>query len=107
MSSQLNIHDDHDDHIEEGDYCYGASEPSIVRTFTMAGGGAHWWEYVVHFDPTSGEQTAVYIHSAAGMDFMQEKCLFWRQYDGNREVHLRLEWSDFDDADWRKLEYIQ
>ena len=34
-------------------------------TYTMAGGGSHWWNYEVHFDE-DGHQKYVYVNNQHG-----------------------------------------
>ena len=38
-----------------------------VITYTMAGGGSHWWNYEVHYDK-DGEQKYVYVNNRHGQE---------------------------------------
>jgi len=81
----------------EGDYCYGASVPCTTVTYTMAGGGGHWWNYEVQFK--EGEQVLVYINSNKGRALQLGKTLFVSECGD----YLRLEDHDFEKDDWHPL----
>jgi hypothetical protein len=69
----------------------------------MAGGGPHWWNYVVEFEPEEeGEQKAVFVESSSGLE-RQDKELFIHE-DG---YHLKLaSQEDMEDNDaWTLLVY--
>jgi hypothetical protein len=82
----------------EGDYCYGASKPSTVIMYTMAGGGAHWWNYEVHFQES--EQIEVYINNESGKHLQWNKRLFCDD-SGN---YMLLEDKDFELCGYREIE---
>ena len=61
-----------------GDLCVGAS--GTVIYYTMAGGGAHWWDYEVHYDD-NGQQAKVYRHDINGCRVLfnfQRYTALWR-----------------------------
>ena len=97
-------HDESDDESDDeeqeplGDYCYGASKPSTVIMYTMAGGGAHWWNYEVHFQES--EQIKVYINNESGKHLQWNKRLFCDD-SGN---YLLLEDKDSDLCGYREIE---
>ena len=88
--------DDEGDNVEEYDTAHEEDgwnaiygfEHSKTRTFIMAGGGIHWWHYVVEFD-SNCEQTAVYIESKDGRLLQYKQRLAYRINDDNVE-QLRL-----------------
>ena len=56
----------------------GAS--GTVIYYTMAGGGAHWWDYEVHYDD-NGQQAKVYRHDINGCRVLfnfQRYTALWR-----------------------------
>ena len=63
-----------DEEEEEGDWCYGVGEAAIIKTFVMAGGGSHWWNYVVEFNKDDNQEQ-VWIESQAGREHT-DKTLF-------------------------------
>jgi hypothetical protein len=83
----------------QGDRCYGASDPATVITYTMAGGGAHWWNYELHFD-ADGQQLEVYINDTDGKRLMRNKVLFFHDEDADM---LLLEDAGFTDDHWHQL----
>ena len=84
----------------EGDWCYGATDPRTVITYTMAGGGAHWWKYEVHFDVDV--QKEVYVNNTNGRHRKRGEKLFFHK---DQTDQLRLEHNDFDleNEDWVEL----
>jgi len=38
-----------------GDFCFGAGDPAMAITYTMAGGGAHWSNFEVHYNKEGGQ----------------------------------------------------
>lgn len=95
--------DDSDEEEEElaGDYCYGVSKPTTVIIYTMAGGGAHWWNYEVHYDD-DGQQVEIYINDINGKHKQRKKVLF---YTEDSPDQLRLEDDDFVEDKWFQLEH--
>ena len=86
-----------------GDWCYGASEPKTFITYTMAGGGSHWWNYVAYFDK-DGEQTDVYIESTDGREHQDNRTL-WAN-DNHLVLSVDAPKSNDDDdneGDWHQL----
>ena len=85
---------------EKGDWCYGTTV-SLSKTYIMAGGSCHWWNYVVEFDVDTGEQKSVYIESKNSKEKQDGYYLFIDE-DGNR-LALELErpgakgWTILDD----------
>ena len=88
-----------------GDLCAGASDPYRVITYTMAGGGAHWWEYEVHYDD-EGQQKRVYRNDTNGsrvlFNFQRGRVLFYYE---DQPDQLRLEDTDFECDKWVLLEH--
>ena len=90
--------DSSDEEEEElaGDLCYGASDPYKVITYTMAGGGAHWWEYEVHYDD-KGQQAKVFRNdincSRVLFAFQRGRVLYYYE---DKPDQLRLEDTDFE-----------
>ena len=84
----------------EGDWCYGDTDPRTVITYTMAGGGAHWWNYEVHFDVDV--QKEVYVNNTNGRHRKRGEKLFYHKVQTDK---LRLEHNDFDleNEDWVEL----
>ena len=62
-----------------GDHCYGASKPDVVIYYEMAGGGAHWWKYEVHYEADTGEQNAVYILDQHGRHHKTQMRLYYHE----------------------------
>ena len=92
----------------EGDYCYGASEPTTVVRYTMAGGGAHWWLYEVHFTESGyayKEQSEVYIVNGQGRHLQSGMRLY------SNDDYLMLETDDYytrtGDSSWRQIELYE
>ena len=83
----------------EGDCCAGATDPRIVITYTMAGGGSHWWNYEVHYD-ADGEQEAVYINNKNGKEYKRGERLFHHEEHPDQ---LRIEARDFEHKDWHEM----
>ena len=79
---------DEDEEEEKGDWCYGTTV-SLSKTYIMAGGSCHWWNYVVEFDVDTGEQKSVYIESKNSKEKQDGYYLFVDE-DGNR-LALELE----------------
>lgn len=95
--------EDNEEDNEQGDYCYGVTSRVVRITYEMAGGGPHWWNYVVEFEPEEeGEQKAVFVESSSGLE-RQDKELFTHE-DG---YHLKLaSQEDMEDNDaWTLLVY--
>ena len=84
----------------EGDCCAGATDPRIVITYTMAGGGAHWWNYEVHYDIESGEQKELYINNKNGKEYQRGERLFHHEEHPDQ---LRIEARDFEQQDWHEM----
>lgn len=80
--------DEEDEEEEKGDWCYGVNA-CRSKTYIMAGGGSHWWNYVVEFDTDTGEQTDVYVENKDGRHIERDRSLFVSE-DGNR-LALELE----------------
>ena len=96
--------DDSSDEEEEelaGDLCAGASDPALVIIYTMAGGGAHWWNYEVHYDD-DGQQAGVYINNINGCRSQWNQVLFYYE---DLPDQLRLEDTDFEADGWSRLEH--
>jgi hypothetical protein len=93
--------EEEEDEEEElpGDLCAGASDPATVIIYTMAGGGAHWWNYEVHYDD-DGQQSEVYINSINGCRFQRGQVLFYYE---DMPDQLRLEDRDFDEDKWNEM----
>lgn len=85
---------------DAGDYCFGHTDPVKVVFYTMAGGGAHWWNYEVHYDVETGEQLEVYVNNIEGRSCQQNKRLFVWGCD-----YLRLEHWEFEHEDWVPLSF--
>ena len=83
----------------EGDCCAGATDPRIVITYTMAGGGSHWWNYEVHYG-ADGEQEAVYINNKNGKEYQRGERLFHHEEHPDQ---LRIEARDFEQKDWHEM----
>ena len=83
----------------EGDCCAGATDPRIVITYTMAGGGSHWWNYEVHYG-ADGEQEAVYINNKNGKEYKRGERLFHHEEHPDQ---LRIEARDFEHKDWHEM----
>ena len=81
-----------------GDLIAGATDPKITITYTMAGGGSHWWNYEVHFK--DGEQTDVYINNTHGKFRQRNQILY---YHDDQPDQVRLEDRDFSDEKWHEL----
>jgi len=81
-----------------GDLIAGATDPRTVITYTMAGGGSHWWNYEVHFK--DGEQTDVYINNTNGKFHQRNQILY---YHDDQPDQVRLEDRDFSDEKWHEL----
>ena len=104
--------DDYAEHLDEeeeeealrGDLCAGASDPCTVILHTMAGGGAHWWNYEVHYDQSSGEQECVYINDINGQRYQRGKRLYYHEDNGDQ---LLLEDKDFGDEKWHEMMHHQ
>lgn len=84
-----------------GHLCAGASDPATVITYTMAGGGAHWWEYEVHYD-ADGQQTEVYINDTDGHEYLLHQVLFYYE---DQPDQLRVGPRCFDEDKWVLLEH--
>ena len=97
--------DSSDEEEEElaGDLCYGASDPYKVITYTMAGGGAHWWNYEVHYDD-AGQQANVYINNIHGCHEQYNQLLFFHK-DHPDQLRLEDDDWDFDEDKWVLLEH--
>ena len=80
--------DEDEEEEEKGDWCYGTTV-SLSKTYIMAGGSCHWWNYVVEFDVDTGEQKSVYIESKYSKEKQDGYYLFVDE-DGNR-LALELE----------------
>ena len=93
--------DSSDEEEEElaGDLCYGASDPMTAIIYTMAGGGAHWWNYEVHYDD-AGQQANVYINNIHGCHQQYNQLLFFHE---DHPDQLRLEDDDFEADKWNQL----
>ena len=92
----------------EGDYCHGASKPTTVVRYTMAGGGAHWWLYEVHFTESGyayKEQSEVYIVNEQGRHLQSGMRLY------SNDDYLMLETDDYytrtGDSSWRQIELYE
>ena len=57
----------------DGDWCYGHEENHIER-YTMAGGSAEWYNYVVEYDE-DGDQVSVLIENKNGWNLQKDMCL--------------------------------
>ena len=68
MSNQEELNNELD-----GDWCYGLEENHIQR-YTMAGGSAGWWNYVVEYDE-DGDQVSVLIENKNGWNLQKDMCL--------------------------------
>ena len=87
----------------QGDWCYGTQE-RLSKTYIMAGGGSHWWNYVVEFDVNTGEQKTVYIESRSGKK--EQDGYLYVDEEGNR---LMLEYEEPEphrDDGWVLLESL-
>lgn len=60
----------------------------------MAGGGAHWWNYEVHYDDTGEEQLEMYINNINGRHYQADMRLFVL------DSHLRMEHEKFCEGEW-------
>ena len=99
----VEVCEDDSDEEEElaGDWCYGASKPTTVIIYTMAGGGDHWWNYEVHYDD-DGQQAYVSINNINGKHYQRKKVLFYYE---DKPDQLRLEDDDFNEDKWIQLEH--
>tara|TARA_R110000868_G_scaffold132816_1_gene344052 strand:- start:1024 stop:2085 length:1062 start_codon:yes stop_codon:yes gene_type:complete len=96
--------DDEDDDAEWAE-CYGINTTK-TKVYIMAGGGDHWWNYVVDFDDEHGEQLIVYKQDKGGMTEQYEKRLAYRHKDGVEELRLvPLDWQPAEDKDEGLLTY--
>ena len=84
----------------EGECCAGATDPRIVITYTMAGGGAHWENWEVHYDIASGEQKELYINNKNGHHYEYGMRLFRHEEHPDQ---LRIEANDFEQKDWHEI----
>ena len=84
----------------EGECCAGATDPRIVITYTMAGGGAHWENWEVHYDIESGEQKELYINNKNGHHYEYGMRLFYHEEHPDQ---LRIEARDFEQKDWNEM----
>ena len=84
-----------------GALCAGASDPATVIIYTMAGGGAHWENYEVHYDD-DGQQAEVYINNINGHHYQWNQVLFYYE---DLPDQFRLEDKDFDEDKWIQLEH--
>ena len=78
--------DEKEDEDEGWDACYGAKTMK-TREYIMAGGGSHWWNYVVEFDQ-HGEQVFVYIENKNGKHPQFRQRLAYRIKDGVEQMRL-------------------
>lgn len=84
-----NDSEDEDEEEEDDDEwaaCYGAKTVKS-REYIMAGGGSHWWNYVVEFDQ-HGEQVFVYIENKDGKHQQFRQKLAYRIKDGVEQMRL-------------------
>ena len=84
----------------EGECCAGATDPRIVITYTMAGGGAHWENWEVHYDIADGEQKELYINNITGHHREYGMKLFYHEDETDQ---LRIEAKDFEHEDWHEM----
>lgn len=89
--------------VEEGQYVYGCNT-NITKTLIMAGGGSHWWNYVVHFNE-DGEQVSCYIENKDGITDTF-KTLYYRHTDEGLE-YVKLFYNEIDalneSSEWFEL----
>jgi len=78
--------EEEDDEDEGWAACYGAKTLK-TREYIMAGGGSHWWNYVVDFDE-NGEQVFVYIENKDGKHQQFRQKLAYRIKDGVEQMRL-------------------
>jgi hypothetical protein len=79
--------------------CYGINTTK-TKVYIMAGGGDHWWNYVVDFDDEHGEQLIVYKQDKSGMTEQYEKRLAYRHKINLEELRLvPLDWQPAEDKD--------
>ena len=74
---------------DEWDYVYGG-EMERVHRLVMAGGGSHWWHYLVNFDK-EGEQQYVQIENKDGVRGVEGTLYVLHTDDGCEYVRLCLE----------------
>ena len=84
----------------EGECCAGATDPRIVITYTMAGGGAHWENWEVHYDIADGQQKELYINNITGHNHEYGMKLFYHE---DHPDQLRIEAKDFEQEDWQEM----
>ena len=85
--------------------CYGV-KTTKTKVYIMAGGGDHWWNYVVDFDDEHGEQLIVYKQDKSGMTEQYEKRLAYRHKNNLEELRLvPLDWQPAEDKDEGLLTY--
>jgi hypothetical protein len=101
MSQQSNASSN--DPEEIGDRVAGATEPRTVITYTMAGGGSHWWNYEVHFDK-DGTQQEVYVNNKDGKRLEDGMRIFYNEDDADL---FRLEPADFTDEKWPEFQRFE
>ena len=68
------------------DYVYG-SECKQTMELTMAGGGSHWWSYIIYFD-NNGEQQNVEIWNTNGKKWMDGKLYIFHPESNGEYVML-------------------
>tara|TARA_R110000868_G_scaffold185862_2_gene427910 strand:- start:15419 stop:16207 length:789 start_codon:yes stop_codon:yes gene_type:complete len=76
-----------EDEDDEWAACYGAKTLK-TREYIMAGGGAHWWNYIAEFDENE-RQVAVYIENKDGRHQQFRQLLAYRNNEDGVE-QLRL-----------------
>ena len=99
-NSEYNNSDTESEPELEGANCAGASYPRIVITYTMAGGGAHWENWEVHYDIESGDQKELYINNINGHHYEYGMKLFYHEDEPDQ---LRIEATDFEQEDWQEM----
>jgi hypothetical protein len=80
----MDVESDDDDDYDKfearyGELCAGNSIDGATITLYMAGGGAHWWNYVLVF--TDEEEYELYIDDTHGRRHLPGKCLVVYQGD--------------------------
>ena len=85
--------------------CYGV-KTTKTKVYIMAGGGSHWWNYVVEFDDEHGEQLFVYIENKDGREQQFGMRLAYRHKINLEELRLvPLDWKPAEDKDEGLLTY--
>jgi hypothetical protein len=56
--------DDESEDDDEGDQCYSVDNV-MVKRFTMAGGGSHWWNYYLEYND---KKSLLYIENKNGLE---------------------------------------